>query len=96
MLPGNPVADGWAGAVMKNRSQFKNISDGRMDRRTDGSTRQGVESRFRDLKNMYTSKEPVMAAVAVRKKVGHFSPSFVFYHFKSLYLIDQIKSNYIY
>ena len=34
-IHGNPVADGWAGAVMRNRSEFKNVTDGRTDRPTD-------------------------------------------------------------
>ena len=46
-IHGNPVADGWAGAVMR-----KPLAIQKCDRRTDGPTdrptRQGVESRVRD------------------------------------------------
>ena len=31
-IHGNPVADGWAGAVMQNRSELKNVMDGPTDR----------------------------------------------------------------
>ena len=50
-INGNPVADGWAGAEVRNHSKFKNVkelTDGRTDGRTDRPTRQGVESRVRD------------------------------------------------
>ena len=33
-IHGNPVADGWAGAVMQNRSEFKNVTDRPSDRPT--------------------------------------------------------------
>ena len=42
---------------------------------------------------------PVMAAVAVRKKVvsiGHFSPCFCLQSWNFFHLLDQIKSNYMY
>ena len=39
----NPVADGWAGAVLQ-----KPLGIQKCDGRTDGPTRQGVESRVRD------------------------------------------------
>ena len=42
---------------------------------------------------------PVMAAVAVRKKVvsiGHFSQNFIFNHCNCFYLLDEIKSNCMY
>ena len=48
---GNPVADGWAGAVMRKPLGIQKC-DGRTDiptfRPTDRPTRQGVESRVRD------------------------------------------------
>ena len=44
-IHGNPVADGWAGAVMRKTARnFRNISY----RPTGRPTRQGVESRVRD------------------------------------------------
>ena len=47
----NPVADGWAGAVLQNSVGIY-VMDGRTDgptgRLTDRPTRQGVESRVRD------------------------------------------------
>ena len=50
-IHGNPVADGWAGAVMQkplgNQKCDERI-DGRMDLPTYRPTRQGVESRVRD------------------------------------------------
>ena len=46
-IHGNPVADGWAGAVLRKSVGIQKC-DGRTDRRTDGPTRQGVESRVRD------------------------------------------------
>ena len=46
-IDGNPVADGWAGAVMRKPLGIQKC-DGRMDGRTDRPTRQGVESRVRD------------------------------------------------
>ena len=50
-IHGNPVADGWAGAVMRKPLAIQKC-DGRMDgptdRPTDRPTRQGVESRIRD------------------------------------------------
>ena len=49
-IHGNPMADGWAGAVMQKPHRIQ-----RCDGRTKGPayrpTRQGVESRVRDLKN---------------------------------------------
>ena len=45
-IHGNPVADGWAGAVMQKPLAVLEIF--RMDRRTDRPTRQGLESRVRD------------------------------------------------
>ena len=51
MIHGNPVADGWAGAVMRKPLGIHKC-DGRTDRPTDlptdRPTRQGVESRARD------------------------------------------------
>ena len=44
-IHGNPVAGGWAGAVMRNP-----IGIQKCYRRTDRPTQQGVESRVRDLK----------------------------------------------
>ena len=44
-IHGNPVADGWAGAVMRKPLA---IQFGPTDGRTDGPTWQGVESRVRD------------------------------------------------
>ena len=46
-IHGNPVADGWAGAVMQKLLAIQKC-DLPTDRRTDGPTRQGVESRVRD------------------------------------------------
>ena len=46
-IHGNTVADGWAGAVVRKPLVIQKC-DGRTDRRTDGSTDQGVESRVRD------------------------------------------------
>ena len=50
--------------------------------------------------NRFTcNKIPVMAAVAVRKKVvsiGHFSPCFYLQSLNFFYLLDQIKSNCMY
>ena len=50
-IHGNPVVDGWAGAVMRKLLGIQKC-DGRTDRRTypptDRLTRQGVESRVRD------------------------------------------------
>ena len=50
-IHGNPVADGWAGAVMQNRLEIQKC-DGRTDRPTYRPTyrptRQGVESRVRN------------------------------------------------
>ena len=46
-IHGRTVADGWAGAVMQNPLAIQKC-DGRIDRRTDQPTRQGVESRVRD------------------------------------------------
>ena len=46
-IHGNPVADGWAGAVMRKPIGIQKC-DQPTDRRTDGPTRQGVESRVRD------------------------------------------------
>ena len=46
-IHGNPVEDGWAGAVPQKPLGIRKC-DGRADRRTDRSTRQGVESRVRD------------------------------------------------
>ena len=42
-IHGNPVADGWAGAVMR-----KPLAIQKCDRQTFRPTRQGVESRVRD------------------------------------------------
>ena len=50
-IHGNPVADGWAGAVMRKPLAIQKCdgrTDGPTDGRTDGPTRQGVESRVRD------------------------------------------------
>ena len=55
-IHGRTVAEGWAGAVMQNRLQFRNVMDrqtgqwmdGLTDGRTDRLTQQGVESRVRD------------------------------------------------
>ena len=47
-IHGNPVADGWAGAVMRNRSEFKNVTDIPTYGPTYRPKRQGVESRVRD------------------------------------------------
>ena len=44
---GNPVADGWAGAVKQKQLAIQK-RDRLTDRRMDGLTRQGVESRIRD------------------------------------------------
>ena len=46
-IHGNPVADGWAGAVMRKSLRIQKC-DGPTDRRTDRPTDQGVESRVRD------------------------------------------------
>ena len=50
-IHGNPVADGWEGALMRKplaiQKYFGRI-DGWMDGRMDGPTRQGVESRVCD------------------------------------------------
>ena len=45
-IHGNPVADGWAGAVMRKPLAILEIL--RTDGRTYRPTRQGVESRVRD------------------------------------------------
>ena len=50
-IHGSPVADGWARAVMRKPLGIQKC-DGRTDRRTDRPTRQGVESRVRDLKEI--------------------------------------------
>ena len=42
-IHGNPVADGWAGALMRKPLAIQKC-DGRTDRLTDGPIRQGVES----------------------------------------------------
>ena len=42
-INGNPVTDGWAGAVMR-----KPLTIQKCDRPSDRPTRQGVESRVRD------------------------------------------------
>ena len=42
-IRGNPVADGWAGAVIQKPLRIQ-----KCDLPTDGPTRQGVESRVRD------------------------------------------------
>ena len=54
-IHGNPVADGWAGAVMQKPLAIQKCyggtdrrMDGRTDGPTDGPTQQGVESRVRD------------------------------------------------
>ena len=50
-IPGNPVADGWAGAVMHKPLAIQKCdgpTDGPTDGQTDGPTPQGVESRVRD------------------------------------------------
>ena len=49
-IHGNPVADGWAGAVMQKPLGIQKCygTDGRTDGRTDGPTRQGGESSIRD------------------------------------------------
>ena len=44
---GNPVADGWAGAVMRKPLAIKK-HDKRTDRLTDRLTEQGVELRVRN------------------------------------------------
>ena len=44
----------------------------------------------------YIESIPVMAAIAVRKKVvsiGHFSPCFYLQSLNFFYLLDQVKSN---
>ena len=46
-IHGNPVADGWAGAVMQKPLGFQKC-DGPTDLLTYRPTRQGVESRVRD------------------------------------------------
>ena len=46
-IHGNPVADGWAGAVMLKPLGIQK-GEGRMDLPIDRRTRQGVESRVRD------------------------------------------------
>ena len=46
-IHGNPVADGWAGAVMRKPLEIQKC-DGRTYRPTDLATRQVVESRVRD------------------------------------------------
>ena len=46
-IHGNPVEDGWAGAVPQKLLRIQKC-DGRADRRMDLPTRQGVESRVRD------------------------------------------------
>ena len=46
-IHGNPVADGWAAAVMQKQIAIQKY-DRRTDRRTDRPTLQGVESRVRD------------------------------------------------
>ena len=46
-IHGNPVADGWAGAVMQKPLAIQNCYR-RTDGRTDLPTRQGEESRVRD------------------------------------------------
>ena len=46
-IHGNPVADSWAGAVMRKPLGIQKC-DRRMDGRTDLPTQQGVESRVRD------------------------------------------------
>ena len=46
-IHGNPVADGWAGAVLRKPLGIQKC-DGRTDLPTDRPTRQGVESRVRD------------------------------------------------
>ena len=46
-IHGNPVADGWAGAVMRKPLGIQKC-DGRTDLPTYRPTRQGVESRVRD------------------------------------------------
>ena len=64
MLKGRGSDTGWSGnkagytaiqsrtdgqeQLCENRSQFKNVTDGRTDGPTDGTTQQGVESRVRD------------------------------------------------
>ena len=50
-IHGNPVADGWAGAVMQKPIAIQKCdgwTNGQTDRRTDPPTQQGVESRVRD------------------------------------------------
>ena len=47
-IHGNPVADGWAGAVMQKLLKIQKCYGGTNSRRTDGPTRKGVESRVRD------------------------------------------------
>ena len=46
-IHGNPVADGWAGAVMRKPLGIQKCY-GRTDRPTYRPTRQGAESRARD------------------------------------------------
>ena len=46
-IHGNPVADGWAGGVMRKPLGIQKC-DGRTYRHTDRPTRQGVEARVRD------------------------------------------------
>ena len=46
-IHGNPVADGWAGAVLRKLLGIQKC-DGPTDRRTYRPTRQGVELRVRD------------------------------------------------
>ena len=46
-MHGNPVAEGWAGAVMQKPLRIQKC-DGPTDQHTDQPTRQGAESRVRD------------------------------------------------
>ena len=51
-----------------------------------------------EIDNFAKSKVPVMAAIAVRKKVisiGHFSPCFCLQSLQIFYLLEEIKSNYM-
>ena len=54
-IHGNPVADGWAGAVMQKPLGIQKC-DGRTDGRTDRPTRQGVESRVRATKKSFKQR----------------------------------------
>ena len=65
-IHGKIVADGWARAIKGNPLAIKKKLE-----RTDGPTRQGVESRFRDLRNTYKQHKELIRenAAEIEKKI---------------------------